>query len=211
MSVFLYDNAIVTKLRALTENSNIYIVPPNLQFRTIAKLQEDTVEMPFISLNRTGWGLTSHRPHSMKFSGLKAVVNEEEETTSYLQAIPIRINYLMDVWSKTREENDVLLRELIFYFSINPTLEVTIPYGINQKHNFDLFIDDDIEDNSDIVEQLNHGEYFRQTISLYTDDAYLWKSRVLKPYVMELSLDINDGAETTEVGDFYVSGIEPDE
>ena len=50
MSVFLYDNAIVTKLRALTENSNIYIVPPNLQFRTIAKLQEDTVEMPFISL-----------------------------------------------------------------------------------------------------------------------------------------------------------------
>jgi len=211
MSVFLYDDAIVQKLRTLTEKSHIYIVPPSLQFRTIAKLQEDTVEMPFISLQRTGWGLKSERPHSMKFHGLKAVVDEEAKTTSYLQAIPIRINYLMDIWSKTREENDMILRELLFYFSINPTLEVTIPYGINQNHVFNLFFDNEVEDNSDIVEQLNHGEYFRQTISLYTDDAYLWKSRVLKPYVLELSLDINDGAETTEVGDFDVSGIEPDE
>ena len=37
-------------------------------------------------------------------------------------------------------------------------------------------INSDIEYNSDIVEQKNRGEYFRQSISFYTDDAYLWKT-----------------------------------
>lgn len=206
----MYDEAIVNKLREITNQDHIHILPPQLEFRTIAQLDQDKVIMPLISLQRTGWSLSADRPHSMKFNGLGAMYDYDNDTERYLQAIPIRINYLMDVWSKTRKENDLILRELIFYFSLNPTIQVTIPYDLDQEHNFNVFFDSEVEDNSDIVDQLNHGEYFRQTLSLYTDDAYLWKTRTTYPFIIDLSLDINDGAETEEVGEFYVSGIQQD-
>lgn len=181
---YMYDTAIVDNLRSLVNDDRIYICPTDNVFRILARLDSDEIKLPIISLLRTNITLLSSQ-HSMRFNGGIAQINELTGDVDRLQSMPIRINYLLDVWTRTREENDNIIRELIFYYSTNPTLEVTIPYGLNIKHKFNLFFDDNVEDNSDIVEHKNRGEYFRQTLSIYTDDAYLWKSFTHQPIFLE--------------------------
>lgn len=191
MSTYLYDEALVENLRTLTKDTRIHIVPPDNLFRLIGRIEEDEIEMPLISLVRTGWQLANSRPHTAKFDGALSGYDESSKKLERLQALPINISYQLDVWTKTRLENDNILRELIFYYSTHPTLLVRIGYGLDITHNFNIFIDNDIEDNSDIVEHRNRGEYFRQTISLYTDDAYLWKSSSRYPtFVHDSDIDV---------------------
>lgn len=211
MSVYKYDNAIVNKLRELTNDSRIYVTPPDNVIRTIGQIDSDKIELPLISVARTGYSILDSRSHPMKFEGSSAGYNEDLQRFVRFQMIPIRINYLMDVWTKHREENDNIIRELVFYFSTHPTIKVPIGYGLNFDHNFNLILDSQVEDNSDIVEHKNRGEYFRQTLSMYTDDAYLWKSSSRGPtYISGIKTEIysNDHFVEEEVYDFNISSKE---
>ena len=189
---YLYDTALVNDLRSVFNDQRIYICPPELVFKTIGRLNEDDIKMPMISLLRTGASILDSS-HPMRFSGSLSAIHPDENTYETLRAIPIRINYLLDVWTKHREENDNIIRELIFYYMTHPTLQITIPYGVDLKHNFNIFFDNNIEDNSDIVDQPNHGEYFRQTLSVYTDDAYLWRGTECEHTDLETGFYVKDG------------------
>lgn len=174
MSVYLYDDAIIADLRRIFNNPDIYITPADNVFRTLANAKNDKIKFPLISLERVNWSLLDSS-HAMKFSGIGIEYDEANNKVAAMKAMPIRINYLLDIWTKHREENDDIMREIIWYYSTHPTLKVEIPYSLNIQHNFNIRFDPDITDNSDIVEHKNRGEYFRQSISLYIDDAYLWK------------------------------------
>ena len=190
---YLYDTAIVEDLRSIFDDDKIFICPPDRVFATIGRLSEDDVKLPMISVVRTGTSLGNSQ-HSMRFTGGLLSIDPQTNENTKLQAIPITINYQLDVWTKHREENDNIVRELLFYYMTHPTLLVDIPYGSNLKHNFNIFFDSNIEDNSDISDHVNRGEYFRQTLSVYTDDAYLWKTTVNKPtYITGVDLYIKDG------------------
>lgn len=195
MSVNLYDNAIVDKLKEITKDSRIFINTSDNIFSIIGKEDNDNIEFPLISVTRTGMSIISDRvSYPLMKAGSLAKVNENKEYFTRLQAIPIRINYMIDVWTTTRLDNDNIVRELIFYFFTHPTLQIEIPYTVNIKHNFNLFINSDIEDNSDISEHKSRGIYYRQTLSLYTDDAYIWKSSRTAPYdiVVNTQFTVND-------------------
>lgn len=211
MSVYLYDTAIIENLRKLTEDTRIHIAPSENVFTTVGKLEgtEDFVEMPLISITRTGWSIKPPQ-HSQKFEGATYQYDVKKDYVQNIQMIPIQINYLMDIWTKTREENDLILRELIFYFNDHPTMQITVPYDANYVHNFNIFFNSDVEDNSDIVEHKNRGEYFRQTLSFYTDDAYLWKTSSRPFTKIELELWVADQKIKAEEkwikdGEFYAS------
>lgn len=192
---YLYDTAIIEDLRSVFDDDRIFICPTDNVFKTLGRLNEDDVKMPIISVLRTGVSLLDSQ-HTMRFQGGILKIGEDEESISRVQTIPIQINYLLDVWTKHREENDNIVRELIFYYMTHPTLEVKVPYGTNLKHTFNIFYDKNIEDNSDIVGQSEHGEYFRQTLSVYTPDAYLWKSTDEKPVIFGgVDLYVKDGNE----------------
>ena len=209
MSVTLYDKAIIDELQRLTQDTRIHIAPAENVFATVGKLENtfDFVELPLLSVTRTGWSIQPPQ-HSQKFEGVTYQYDVEKDYVQNLQMIPIQINYLLDVWSKTREENDIICRELIFYFFNHPTMKVTVPYDADYVHNFNIFFNNDVEDNSDIVEHKNRGEYFRQTLSFYTDDAYLWKTSSRPFTKIELELWIEDSKIKAEEkwikdGEFY--------
>lgn len=191
---YLYDTALVEDLRSILDDNRIHITPPDQVFRVVGELEDDTIEMPMISVVRSGTSLGNSQ-HSMRFTGGLLSINELTLENNKIQAIPIQINYLLDVWTKHREENDNIVRELIFYYMTHPTLTVKIPYKTGGfEHNFNIFFDSNIEDNSDISGQLEHGEYFRQTLSVYTDDAYLWKTTVNDPvFISGVDLYVKDG------------------
>lgn len=176
MSVYIYDDAIVKDLRKITGDNRVTITVAENVYRVMAMLRNDEIKLPLVTLTRTSWSITNERPHSLKHTGLAVNYDELERFYTSMYVIPIRINYLMDIWTVDQRDNDNLLRELIFYYSVNPTLKVTVPYGLNLSHNFNILYDNEIENNSDINQHIDTGEIRRQTISLYVDDAYLWRS-----------------------------------
>ena len=207
MSAYLYDKAIVERFRRIFDNK-IWIEPTDNVMKTLALSSRDDITFPFVSLTRTGWSISDSKSFSLAFEGGTFRYSEDDETFWDGQLIPMRLTYLLDVWTKTREENDNLITELVWYITTHPKMYVKIPYGLDIEHSFNIFLDSDIEDNSDIVQHQDRGEYFRQTLSIYTDDCYFWKSSHRgKTYIEIEGLEIEN--VTNEQGGIpYVESIE---
>ena len=186
VSVYAYDISVVSDLRARFKgndgsrkqvNETVQITSPNRAFEIMGTLNEDEVIMPFISLERIDWQLNLDRQGYQTFIGDEVVTridSENKPTQIRAQVIPITINYKLSVWTKDRITNDALVRELLWYYHLHPSLLVRVGHGLNMVHKFNIYFNSDIEDNSDIANQGANGTYFRQDLTFYTDDAYLW-------------------------------------
>lgn len=192
MSAYLYDDAIVDNLRKVIGDDRIHLTVVERAMDVIPRIDEDKFTLPLITLSRTGWRIQSdNHNHAARYEGGLAEIHpyNDELRIKRVQFIPMQLDYNLDVWTRTRRENDEIVRELFWYFLISPTLQVHVPYDLEFDHNFNLFIEPDVEDNSDIAGQPAHGEYFRQTLHFYTDDAKLWKSTSRGPTTLEAKLD----------------------
>lgn len=196
MSAYLYDEAVVNNLRQIVGDNRIQILPVDRVYDIIPRIDDDKLTLPLISLTRTGWEILSDDAnHSSKFEGAtsRIIYNDKkfnETRIQKFQFVPMRIDYSLDVWTRTRRENDEFIRELYWYYMMSPTLQITVPYDLDFDHNFNLFVARQIEDNSDIAQHTIKGEIFRQTISLYTDDAKLWKSTSRAPTTVDIHFEI---------------------
>lgn len=185
VSVYAYDKAIVEDFRARFVNNsnqvnkNVQIGPADRMFNILGQLDDDHVIMPFISLQRLDWQLNLDRQGYQTFIGDKVFkkINESNQMIEVrAQVIPITINYQLSVYSQDRITNDALIRELLFYYHLRPSLLVYVGHGLNIVHKFNIYFNSGIEDNSDIANHINKGTYFRQDLTFYTDDAYLWRA-----------------------------------
>lgn len=224
VGVYAYDLALVKDLRTRFNlkkdgtpktNNNVYITSSENVFNIIGDLSEDNIQFPLISLTRTGWSLSNNKPEMMTKAGMLDSIKENGTDGKLkqirLQALPITINYQLDVWTRTRIDNDALTRDLIWYYTLNPQLLVDIPHGLNIQHVFNVFFENEIEDNSDIVEHVNRGQFFRQTLGLYIDDAYLWRSSVKNvTTINETRFEIYEGKLPNNVNDKLYESYEID-
>lgn len=217
MSAYLYDEAIVNNLRHVIGDNRIQILSVDRVADIIPRLNDDKLVLPLVTLTRTNWTiLASESNHSAKYEGGTAKVypGQPKFNTTRIQKVqfvPMQIDYAIDIWTRTRRENDEFVRELFWYFMISPTLEVTVPYALDFNHNFNIYIDDTVEDNSDIAQHQLKGEYFRQTLHIYTDDAKLWKSTERNPTTVtiqsqlvqagleEAATDLTTASEPTDI------------
>lgn len=178
MSIHFYDEAIVNHFRNLLEDNRIHILPVEQAIRFTAQLQKDDVVFPLVSINRTGWSMQNSKINwtATNVGGFQKRNNDG--TNTLMKVIPIRIDYQVDIFTVDRYSCDDIVRELLFDLVSTPTLSIDIPYKLDCKHNFNLFIDDSVIDNSDTVEHINNGVMFRNTFTMYTDDAYLFASNI---------------------------------
>lgn len=177
-----YDDAIVNKLRSITGDDRIAVVPPESLFRYIAtSTGDDRVKAPMVALTRLDYTLTRRSRTPASSQGVPIGRSSDGKKIDELQFIPVQIDYQLDIITRNRDDNDLLTSEIIFYFTNHPTLLVEIGKGANVKHKFSIFFNETVEDNSDIESHISKGEYFRSTLSFYTTDAYLWKSTKEKP------------------------------
>lgn len=187
VSVYAYDKSIVEDFKARFKsdktknkvNNTVQIGPLNQMFNILGTLDKDNVIMPFIGLQRLNWQLNLDRQGYQTFIGEKVFTRigpQNEKIQVRAQVIPITINYQLSVYSVDRVTNDALIRELLFYYHLRPSLLAYIGHGLDIAHKFNIYFNSDIEDNSDIAEHINNGTYFRQDLTFYTDDAYLWRA-----------------------------------
>lgn len=177
MSIKSYDDAIINQFRKVFNSNTVYILPVENAIRFSAQLKRDDVTFPMISTTRLGYSIVGNNVnHNAKMIGSFAK-RDGKNNNLFAQSIPIRIEYQLDVFSVDRQTCDDIVRELIFYFYQNPTLQAHFEYGLDFDHNFNLFLNDDITDNSDTVEHINNGVMFRNTLTFYTDDSRLFRRK----------------------------------
>lgn len=194
MSAYMYDEAIINNLRSIVGDDRITITPVDTIFDIIPRLNNDKITLPLLTVTRRNWSIQSDNVnHAAKYEGaLSGIYQDEGKTTiQRVQFVPMTLTYSLDVWTKQRLENDEIVRELFWYYMTSPTLQITVPYKLDFDHNFNLFIEPEIEDNSDISQHLNTGEVFRQTLTIYTDDAKLWKSSSRDPTIIDIRFKLH--------------------
>ena len=177
MSVKSYDDAIIDRFREVFNDNTISILPVENAIRFSAQLRKDNLTFPMISTTRLGYSIVRNQVNfNAKMIG-SFKTRDGENNNIFAQSIPIRIEYQLDVFTVDRWSCDEIIRELIFFFEQKPTLQAHFEYGLDFDHNFNLFLNEDIVDNSDTVEHENTGVMFRNTLTFYTDDARLFRSK----------------------------------
>lgn len=199
MSIYKYEEAIIKRMREITGDDRIIITPSENVVNIIPRIANDEIKLPLIHMIRNNWKLSGKDSHGMKMNGQIANdfpmfyqgSNEGLDGKIHREhMIPITFSHTFEVWSRTREENDEMIRELIWFFKTIGEFEVEIPYGLNRKHIFTLTLGNDIIDNTSIVSHKDSGELFLQALITHCDDAYLWKSSAHNPTCIHINTEL---------------------
>lgn len=186
MSVYLYDEAFVEKLKNWTSSTQIQVFSPDdtkRLFEVMADTNNDKpIQLPILCLRRkSGLNVLNTGKRPLTFDGI--VVEQDEEKAFHLNAIPIDVSYQLDIYTRYFKEADEFIRNLTFNIINYPKLTIKIPYNnknLNDvvEHNGFIRMAGEIEDNSNIPERLINGQFTRLTFNINIDDAYLWNVKV---------------------------------
>lgn len=205
MGVRLYDEAILNKITKWVKDPNMKILRPDEVtelFRIRADINKDKpLTLPLIALSRDKEiEILSTEKQSKTFSGF--TIQKNEKCSMLLNAIPIKIGYQLDIYTRFIDEADEYIRNFVFNLINLPNVEITIPYNdVNLKHKSTIQLDSSVVDNSDIPQRLFTDQFTRFTIRFTVDDAYLFSVPVKENTILEIdSLDILD-KETKEIVD----------
>lgn len=182
MAVYLYDEALVNKIKMWTQNTDIHVYGPNETSRLFATIADENndnpIKLPLISISRPeGFTVTNTNKQPLAFDGLMTEASYEKSIM--LNAIPISLSYQIDIYTRYQKEADEFVRNLIFNIINFPVVTVKIPYNsADIEHDSQIILDGSITDNSDVPERIVPGQFTRYTLNISLPDAYLWDVRV---------------------------------
>ncbi len=195
MSVALYDKALLAKLQKWIVDDTVAITGVN-ETRRLFEYKADTIQdkpikLPLITLRREPTiHIESTNKKPITFDGYRK--NNNGTKGDQLNAIPMSINYQIDIYTRYMEEAEEYVRNFVFNLINFPKLEIEIPYN-NAKimHNSNIYLSPDIQDNSDIPERLIPDQFTRYTISIYIDDAYLFDYKIKDDWRIDLDSTVD--------------------
>ena len=95
-----------------------------------------------------------------------------------LNAIPIKLTYYIDVYTRYQKENDLYMRNLIFNFVNYPTFQIRFNYNsIPIEHNGNIILGETVSTDSPSI-KLFADQICKQTLTISIEDAYLWDTRL---------------------------------
>lgn len=186
MSVYLYDEAFVNKLQAWTKSTNVKVYGPDdtkRLFEVMAAEGNDApIQLPIICLRRKpGVNVLNPNKKPITYDGFTLEANLDKSLQ--LNAIPIDVQYQLDIYTRHFKEADEFLRNITFNIINYPKLTVQIPCdSLKVEHDGYIRMSNNIDDNSSIPERLIPGQFTRFTFNVYIDDAYLWNAKVRPNY-----------------------------
>lgn len=182
MAVRFYDDALLQKLNKWAANSPLTITGVNETrrlFEVVSDMNNDRpIQLPLIALSRNaGYSISNKYKQPLSYNA--NTLTQTAERGTKLNAIPIRIPYQIDIYTRYLEEADEYARNIIFNIINYPKLNVEIPYmDCKYTHDANIRLTSDLDDNSDIPERLIPGQFTRLTLGIDIDDAYLFDVRV---------------------------------
>lgn len=182
--MYLYENAIIENINKLFTNSKVCaVIADSLSegLRRVAANKEDKITLPAVILVGGDWSLNDSNFYSL-MHGSEFERVEEDTLTKNTSIMSFTPSYSMYIIAQSSRECDMLTREIVFHYSMHPTLVVNIPYGINKIHTFNLNINKNIPKS-----QTNTGFVYR-VLNFDLQGAYLWHNN---------TFNVNKQTETT--------------
>lgn len=178
MSVALYDRAVQKKISSWILDSNLMVLGPDEVHRLFQvradKTSDKPLTLPLIAIGRgrnIDLQVTAKRPLSSAGKVFKATSTEVD----HLNAVPMTLQYQIDIYTRYQEEADEYVRNFVFQIINHPKLELQIPYnGSALKYISYMSLANQVTDNSDIAERLIPGQFTRMTLRIQLNDAYLF-------------------------------------
>lgn len=178
MSVTLYDKAVQQKISSWILDKDLMVLGPDEVHRLFQvradKSSDKPLALPLIAIGRArdiDLTLTAKRPMSHMGKVFKATSTEAD----HLNAVPMTLQYQIDIYTRYQEEADEYVRNFVFQIINRPKLELQIPYnGSDLKYISYMSLMNQISDNSDIAERLIPGQFTRMTLRIQLNDAYLF-------------------------------------
>ena len=194
MSIRYYDEALVQKIQGWIKDPHMRVLSPQDSTRLFQMTGDMTndrpLELPLIAISRRpDIEIVSTTKRPLTYDGAKIDGNCDE--SKQLNAIPIRLSYQLDIYSRYFAEADEYARNFLFNFINYPDLKIIIPYNnTNIEHDSTLLLESTISDNSDIPQRFIPGQFTRMTLNLFTDDAYMFSVPISKNWKVEADLHI---------------------
>ena len=112
MSVYLYDEAFVEKLRHWTKSTQVQVYSPDdtrRLFEVMAdKGNDKPIQLPILCLRRkSGLNVINTGKRPITFDGI--VLEQSETKSTQLHAIPIDVSYQLDIYTRYFKEADEFL------------------------------------------------------------------------------------------------------
>lgn len=206
MAIRYYDEALTNKIKnAIMTNDKILVLSPEESsgelFSDKADMNHDKLSLPMISLVRKREvDLLNTNKKPLTFDGIKLPMYDKDgkqikgDKTLKLNAIPIKLEYQLDIYTKKEYEADEFAREFLFFFVNNPNVTIEIPYnGIKTTHMSTVRVERPLLNNSDIPQKLFKDQFYRYTLNLYIDDAYYFSVPSMNTILIDVTeIDVVD-------------------
>lgn len=181
MGVRFYDEALIAKIRSWVGDQRLSVISSSdvsQLFATTADRENDNgIELPLISITRSGFSISNTNRTDLSINGLTIEVNRQK--SEWLNAIPINLRYQIDVYSRYMEQADEIVRNMIFNIVNFPRLTISLPYYDQDiKQTSSIHLEEQIQDNSAVPERLIYGQFTRLTLNIEILDAYLYDLRI---------------------------------
>lgn len=183
MGVRYYDEAIAEKLlKWVPDTRKIRVLKPDQSKKLFQLLAVDSgdkkARLPLVALSRNpDIQLLLSTKNIRSFDGYRLL--REPDGTMLLNVIPIKVMYQLDIYTKTVEQGDELLRNFLFKLINNPTLKICIPYNnSNFQHIANLRIMNNVSDTSAIAQRVFSGQFTRWSIQIELQDGFLFNTPI---------------------------------
>jgi len=211
MSVIYYDTALKEKIKGVFDNT--FFAPTDEAFRECAKVNYGKVKLPMISFYRPdgftiNWSRYNHEEF-LKGYPVKQVKDHPKGKQRGIKALPVRLNYQLDIWSATKRDCDRLSEEIILFLKYYPMIEFVNPRielyrhdaeaegeQIPKKFEVALHIEETVQDNSDIASFGDRGRYYRNTLQIYFEEPRLFYYFDITNFADEIPINYLDLNET---------------
>lgn len=178
MSVELYDEAVVTKIKSWIKDDKLRVLSPEDStrlFQMRANQSDDKpLELPLIAISRNNEiEIENVSKRMLTYDG--KMLDANEKVTLQIDAIPMVLNYQIDIYTRYMKEAMEYMRNFTFQLINHPKVKVQLPYNdIDYEHWSYIRLLKTIEDNSDIPQKQFGDQFTRWTIRFTIDDAYLF-------------------------------------
>lgn len=181
MAISYYDDILIAKLkRWLPSNHKVRVLGPNEGKRLLETQADDSkdkaLKLPLIALSREpNITLLHNIKQTNSFDGPRLIGDPKATQQLLLNMIPIKVDYQLDIYAKTQLEVEEYVRSFVFKLINNPTLMVEVPYnGTYYRHIANIRLSDTVSDTSDASERIFAGQFYRWTLQLELQDAFLF-------------------------------------
>ena len=110
-----------------------------------------------------------------------------------VNAIPMSLRYQLDIYTRYAEEGNEYMRAFIFNLVNDPIGKIELPYqSTHLEHNYTVYLDSTVSDNSDIAQKLFHDQFTRWTLNLSIPHAYLFDVKKYPLLSADILVETND-------------------